>query len=404
MRLSFLSCLLVLGLWACEGTPEYRLGFPAGDVGDLGDVRITERATQSIAVENTGRQAVTLETIALEQGWDGVLTIDVSATDCIQGLTLAVGERCSVGIAFEPANDITYRDSLHVAFRPEDGVDAFQATLFVSGVGVLDCSLRPEYVSSFATGSEDADAQIAVDVVEARAAGEALTEEDGYADGYASTYDGAYEQGFEPAYNDGRVQGYDDGYADGASALACREGELDGYADGSDAGLVDGEEDGLFEGDDAGYDDGYANGTVDGEADYCFVEKVDPDPSLPGKCVLQGYAANYSRGPYNTAYAEAVAANTTYLDGVSRGEREGRRVGQADGIADGYAEGYREGADFGFADGDADQYEACYAVAVDEGYEDAYLDAYDAFFDAAYDDAYSVGYDDGYQDGSFVCR
>lgn len=402
MRLSFLLCLFAFGLSACEGTPEHRLGF-SGEAWDLGAVRITEQTVESIEVQNTGQQAVTLEAITIEQGWSGVLTVDPGATDCVPGLTLAVGERCLLSVAFEPANDITYRDSVHVDYRPEAGIAALRATLSVSGLGVLDCSLRPEYMSSFETGSAAADAQIALDVVEATAVGEALTGEDGYSDGYASSYDVAFERAFESAYDEGRGQGYDDGYAEGASAAACREGELDGYDDGADAGAEDGEEDGLLEGDDTGYDDGYANGVVDGEDDTCFAEKVDPDASLPGKCVDQGYDATYSRGPYNNAYAAAVAANTAYLEGVSLGEQEGTDVGQADGNADGYADGFRDGADLGFAEGGADEYEACYLIAVDEGYEDGYLSAYDEFFSAAYADAYDDGYEDGYAEGSLEC-
>lgn len=402
MRLMSLLCLLVAALSGCEGTPEHRLSF-ASDAEDLGSVRITERSVVSTVVQNTGQQAVTLENVAVEQGSGGVLTIDTAATECVPGLTLAVGEQCLVSVAFEPGNDITYRDSLHVDYRPEAGIAALRTTLFISGVGVLDCSLRPDYMSSFETGSAAADAQMLLDIEEATAAGAALTNEDGFDDGYASTYDASYEGAFDEAYDEGLREGYDDGYAEGASPAACLEGELDGYADGSDAGLEDGEEDGLLEGDDQGYDDGYVNGVLDGEEDTCFVEKVDLDPSLPGKCVDQGYADTYSRGPYNAAYDEAVAANALYLDGVARGEREGTRVGQADGSSEGYADGFRDGADLGFADGDANEYEACYALATDDGYEDGYLSAYDEFFSVAYADAYADGYEDGYIDGSLEC-
>lgn len=405
MRLPFPLLLALVGLCACEGTPEHRLGFPGGDAQDLGAVRITERALESIEVENTGLQPVTLEAVVLAEGWSGVVTIDPDTTACVPGLTLAVGERCSVGVAFEPANDITYGDWLHVDYRPDEGPPgALRATLGVSGVGVLDCSVRAEYASSYEEGVAQADARIAVDVMEATAAGEALTGEDGYSDGYASFFDVAYDRAYESAYDDGSAQGYDDGYAEGASAVACREGELDGYADGSDAGLEAGEEDGILDGDATGYEDAYANGAYDGETDGCgFAEKVDPDPSLPGKCVDQGYAATYSARHYNAAYAAAVAGNLAYQDGVSLGEREGSSAGQATGDAEGYADGYRDGADRGFADGDADEYEACYSVAAEEGYEDGYLDAYDAFFDAAYDDAYTVGYEDGYAAGFRIC-
>lgn len=402
MRLTSLLCFFVLGLMGCEGTPEHRLSF-ASDAEDLGSVRITERSVVSAVLQNTGQQAVTLENVTIEQGWNGVLTIDTDATECMPGLTLAVGERCLVGVAFEPGNDITYRDSLHVDYRPEAGIAALRTTVSLSGLGVLDCSLRPDYMSSFDTGSAAADAQMLLDVAEATAAGEALTNEDGFDDGYASTYDASYDGAFAEAYDEGIREGYDEGYVEGASPAACLEGELDGYADGSDAGLEDGEEDGLLEGDEQGYDDGYINGALDGEDDTCFVEKVDLDPSLPGKCVDQGYAATYSRGPYNDAYAAAVAANAPYLEGVARGEREGTSAGRVDGSNEGYAEGYRDGVDLGFADGDTDEYEACYALATDDGYEDGYLSAYDEFFNVAYADAYADGYEDGYADGSLEC-
>lgn len=398
MRLLPIMCLLAMSM-ACQGTPEYRLGFPAGERQDLGGVRITEFAMQSIEVANTGQQPVILDSVAIENGQGGVLTIDSDTTGCVPGLALRVGEQCRVGVVFEPANDVTYRDSLHVDYRPEDGMDVLRATVGLSGLGVLDCSLRADYTSSYEQGVADADAQIAVDIAEATAAGEALTNEDGYSDGYGSSYDAAYERAYESAYDDGLDEGYDDGYAEGASAEACREGENAGYADGSGAGLVDGEEDGLLEGDAFGYDDGFA----DGEADACFAEKVDPDASLPGKCVDQGYAATYSRGPYNAAYETAVAANTAYQDGRSLGESEGTRAGQSDGDDDGYADGYEEGADFGFSDGDADEYEACYLGAVDAGYEDGYLSAYELAFALAYDEAYSAGYEDGYEEGALFC-
>ncbi|MFK8001292.1 MAG: hypothetical protein AB8H86_16980 [Polyangiales bacterium] len=401
MRLSFTLCFLSVGLLACDGTPQHRVDFASGE--ELGAVRITERSVVDIGLTNTGQQPVTLEGVGLELGHSGTIGIDASVTDCVPGLTLAVGQGCSIGVAFEPGNDITYRDSLHVDYRPENGIAAFRTTLSVSGLGVLDCSLREDYMSSFEMGSADAEAQIALDIVEATAAGEALTGDDGYTDGYDDSYDVAYDSAFDSAYDEGRGQGYEDGYAEGASAAACLEGELDGYADGSDAGLEDGEEDGLLEGDDQGYDDGYANGRLDGEDDTCFVEKVDLDPSLPGKCTLQGYDATYSRGPYNAAFEAAVAANAAYQDGLSLGEQDGMIAGQADGSSEGFADGYRDGADLGFADGDADEYEACYALATDEGYEDGYLSAYDEFFNAAYEDAYADGYEDGYAAGSLEC-
>lgn len=406
MRLPIVSCLLAfVGLCACEGTPDYRLGFPAGDAQDLGAVRITERAVRIIEVENTGLQPITLEALTLERGWSGVLTIDPDASGCVPGLTLAVAERCSLGVAFEPANDITYGDWLHVDYRPDEGTPyAHRATLGVSGVGVLDCSVRAEYASSFEEGVAEAEARIVVDVAEATAAGAALTAEDGYSDGYASSYDVSYEEAYQSAYDDGSAQGYDDGYVDGASADACREGEVDGYADGTGAGFEDGEVGGVLEGNALGYDEGYAVGSFDGETDGCgFAEKVDPDPSLPGKCVDQGYVATYSANFYSAAYAAAVAANIAYLDGVSRGEREGSSEGQVAGDAEGYADGYRDGAELGLADGDADQYEACYLIAFEEGYEDGYLDAYNAFFIEAYEGAYDIGYEDGYVVGFRIC-
>lgn len=406
MRPSFTLCLFAFaGLGACTSTPDHRLEFAEGDSQDLGAVRITERATTSIAVENTGQEPITLHALTFDSGWNGVLTIDPDATRCTPGLTLAVGERCIVGVAFEPANDITYGDSLHVDYRPEEGTPyAMRATLGLRGVGILDCSLRPEYASSYEEGVAEANVRIAADIVEATAAGEALTSEDGYADGYASNYEREYERAYDNAYNNGSADGYNDGYADGASPAACREGELDGYADGANAGLIDGEEDGIADGDVEGYDVGYADGLYDGETDGCgFAEKVDPDPSLPGKCVVQGHADTYSVRYYDEAYAAAVAANAAYQEGLSRGEREGSREGQAAGDTDGYADGYRDGSQLGLADGDADQYDACYGVAADEGYEDAYLDAYDAFFNAAYENAYLDGYDDGYEDGFRIC-
>ena len=406
MRISFLLCFLAFGFSACETTPQHRLDFLGDDARDFGGVRITEQLTRIIEVANTGQQPVILEALVMEQGWDGVLTVvsDASAgSDCTPGLALAVGERCVVSVAFEPANDITYRDSLQVYYRAEDEIAALRVTLAISGAGVLDCSLRADYASSFEAGRVAADAQMSMDVATATAAGAALTADDGYSEGYASSYDVAYERAFASAYDDGRGPGYEDGYAEGASATACSEGANDGYADGFDAGVVDGEEDGLLEGDRAGYDDGYATGFLQGREDTCFVGKVDPDASLPGKCEDQGYDATYSRGPYNAAYAAAVAANIAYLDGVSLGEREGTRAGQMEGNADGYAEGYRDGADLGFADGDADEYAACYQVAIDEGYDDGYVSAYNEFFVYAYDDAFVGAYNDGYADGSFDC-
>lgn len=401
-----LLLLLVFALMACEGTPEHRVGFPGADgtgLQELGSVRITERATTRVEVANTGRQPLTLAQLALEDGWRGVLRIDEEATDCSPGLTLSVEERCFVGIAFEPGNDVDYRDSLHVDYRAIGGDAVLRSTLRVRGAAILDCSVSDEYLASFESGASNAEAQMALDVVEGRAAGEALSADDGYARGYDSAYDDAYREAYDASYDLGVREGYDDGYAEGASIAACREGEVDGYADGADAGLIDGENDGFVDGDAAGYDDGYINGEADGEADTCFVEKVDLDPSLPAKCVTQGYEATYSRGPYNAAYEAALAANVAYLEGVSLGEREGVAMGQAEGSADGYRDGYQRGDDLGFADGDVDQYEACYADAVDEGYEDGYFDAYDAFFRVAYEDAYGLGYQDGYAVGTLYC-
>ncbi len=153
---------LCAGLCACGRTPQHRLDFL--DAGELGAVRITEQVLRRIEVENTGREPVMLEAVALEAGWGGVLTVDPGATGCVPGLTLLVGERCSIGVVFEPGNDVSYGDSLHVDYRPEVGTDPLRATLRVSGVGRLDCSLRPEFASSFDEGVAEADAQIAIDV------------------------------------------------------------------------------------------------------------------------------------------------------------------------------------------------------------------------------------------------
>lgn len=402
MRFSLLFACAAFA--ACSRTPEHRLDFPGDDPRDLGSVRITERAITRIQVENSGRQAITLDSVALGDGWRGVVTIDPDSTGCVPGLSLAVGEHCLVAVAFEPANDIPYPDSLLVDYRPREGeAGPLRATLSLRGTGVLDCSVTPELTRSYEEGIADADAQIAVDVAEATAAGEALTRDDGYTDGYGSAYDAAFAAAYESGYDDGIAEGYDDGYAEGASPAACLEGENDGYADGVDAGITDGETDGAIDGDAVGYDDGYFNGSCDGELDSCgFVSKVDPDPSLPGKCVDRGYADTYSRSHYDEAYAVAVAANVAYQEGLAMGTSEGNAAGQTDGDAEGYADGYRDGADQGFADGDADQYEACYLVAFDEGYEDGYVDGYDAIYGFAYDAAYANGYDNGYAAG-LVC-
>lgn len=393
---------LVASLCACDRTPDHRLEFMGR--GELGAVRITEQTLQRIEVENTGREPVTLESLAFEAGHAGVLTIDADTTGCMPGLTLAVAERCSVGVVFEPANDVTYSDSLRVDYRPEAGTEPLRATLRVSGVGLLDCSVRPEFARSFEEGVAEAEARIALDVVEATAAGEALTDEDGFDDGYASTFDAAYDRAYDPGYDEGRAEGYGDGYADGASAAVCREAERDGRADGADAGLGDGDADGFADGDAAGYDDGYADGRYDGENDSCgYVAKIDLDPTLPGKCVDQGYAATYSRAPYDAAYAAAVAANTAYLAGVSRGEREGTLAGRDAGHADGYADGYRDGAELGVVDGDADRYESCYRNAFDDAYDDGYADGYDGSLDDGYAAGYSDGYEDGYASGFLIC-
>lgn len=398
-----LACLLVLG--ACGGTPEYRLGFD-GESEDLGSVRITDRSLERIEVTNTGLQAVTIDAVALANGHGGVLTVDEEATGCVPGQRVAVGEHCVVAIAFEPANDITYRDSLLVDYQPTEGESSapLRAMLRLNGTGLLDCSLTDEWASARAEGVADAEAQIASDIVEATAAGEALTREDGYTDGYDTAYRAAHGRAYDDGYDDGLLDGYDDGYAEGASAEACRDGDLDGYADGANAGLLDGDEDGVIDGDLDGYEDGYADGFYDGETDGCgFAPKIDPDPSLPGKCVEQGYADTYSRSHYDRAFADAVAANAAYQDGLTSGRLEGDANGRSDGTAEGYADGYRDGADQGFVDGDADQYEACYLPAFDQGYEDGYLDGYDAgywsVYDLAYDDGYLVGYDDGF----YVC-
>lgn len=397
-----LACLLLLG--ACGGTPEYQLGFGA-EAEDLGAVRITERAVERIEVANTGLQPIVIDGVALQNGRGGVLTLDEEATGCAPGLTVNVGEHCVVAIAFEPANDVEYRDSLHVDYSPSEGdAGMLRATLRLTGTGLLDCSLTDALATSYAEGVENAEAQIASDIAEATAAGEALTHADGVAAGYASAYDAAYGRAYDQGYADGAAIGYEDGYGEGASAEACRDGEADGYADGANAGIIDGETDGAIAGDADGYEDGYADGFYDGETDGCgYAAKIDPDPSLPGKCVDQGYAATYSRSHYDLAYADALAANAAYQSGLAEGRSQGIAEGERDGDADGYADGYRDGADQGFIDGDADQYDACYAPAFDEGYEDGYLDGYDALYwptyDLAYDDGYFVGYDDGF----YVC-
>lgn len=404
MRISVAARLaLLLLLAACSGTPEYLLGFE-GESASLGSVRIGERVVERVEVANTGLQPVVVSAVAIANGHRGVVTIDEGATGCVRGQRVGVGEHCVVAIAFEPANDVLYRDSLVVDYEPTEGEGPLRANLRISGTGLLDCSASDELAAAYGEGVAGAEARIAADVAEATAAAEALTHDDGYAQGYERAYGAEHGRAYDQGYEDGLLAGYDDGYAEGASAEACRDGELDGYADGADAGFLDGEDDGLTDGDLDGYEDGYADGFWDGETDGCgFALKIDPDPSLPGKCVDQGYEATYSRGPYDRAYADALAANAAYQEGLAAGEREGAADGRADGAAEGYAAGYREGLDQGFVDGDADQYEACYLPAFDDGYEDGYVDGYETGYWTAYDLAYGDGYAIGYDDGFWVC-
>ncbi len=405
MRSTTLRLAALALLCACSRTPEYRLDFE-GEARELGAVRISERVVERIEVTNTGRQAVTIDAVALADGHGGVLGLDEAGTGCVAGQQVRVGEHCVVAIAFEPANDIVYRDSLHVDYRPTEG-DAggpLRVTLRLSGTGLLDCSVSDELSSAYDEGVADAQAQIETDIAEATAAGEALTRDDGYADGYDAAYTSAHRRAYDDGYDDGLLDGYDDGYAAGASAEACRDGELDGFDDGYADGLYDGETDGVNDGDLDGYDDGYADGYYDGETDGCgYAAKIDPDPSLPGKCVDQGYDDTYSRSHYDEAFAAAAAANTAYQEGLAAGRTDGDAEGRADGYREGHADGYLDGEDQGFADGDADQYDACYLPAFDAGYVDGYADGYETFYWTAYDAAYDEGYAVGYDDGWYVC-
>lgn len=401
-----MRCLLLFlcaGSIACSSTPEHRVDFPGADPRALGSVRITDTALERIEVENTGRQAIDIVAVVLGSGWDGVLSIDADSTGCVPGQTLQRGEHCIVAIAFEPMNDVTYRDALHVDYQPQSGGEPIRTTLSIQGAGLLDCTVNTELTQSYDEGVANAEAQIAADINEATAAGAALTREDGYADTYSTAYDAAYNRAYTLGYDGGFAEGYDVGYGDGASVTACLDGENDGYADGYAGGVPDGEFDGAADGDTTGYNDGYATGCIDGEFDSCGFNTKDLDPSLPGKCVDQGYNSTYSRTHYDNAFAEAVAANADYQDGVAAGNSEGEAAGLNDGDADGYADGYREGVDAGFVDGDTDQYEACYFDAFDLGYQDGYVDGYDTLFSVAYEEGFAIGYEDGYANGFLIC-
>jgi len=414
---------------------------------NFASTKLTKEKRTRVSVKNISGSDISLGEIRILDQEKANFFFDDTESSCVQGKKLKSSEACEIEVAYVPqTQETSHSADLAVSFS--NGLMALTIQAPLKGTPVLDCQVNSALKAAEAKGVQDAIAKMNEETALGKAAGEALTRQNGIDQTYRASKERAYASEYENSFNSSYRSGVTDGQSAGVrSVVACNDGAFVGQEDGLEEGEVEGVA--------SGYDEGYLDGNVRGQAegyapgrqngiDVCQKNFFLSYPDLVGDikrnscryaydgvcdehdqsclfgtdtsdcyeefaqnqlkefaapkdaifvstCAQVGYGKTYTRGKYDAAYDLAASKNSEFLNGKIEGERKGRLDGEAQGETDGTNDGYTAGFESGKKEGELVAYESCYADA----YEDAFLFA----FESAFVQSYPVGYSDGYEDG-----
>lgn len=434
LMVSFIGIIILTAAASGCHSPAPNVHFTAPII-DLGRVALGQSKEATVTAINDGDLDAVLGDVT-DAGIKLDAPFNVTGGTCKSGMRLTQGASCTLIVRFTPSHFGDYTDKIELHTTAEDYNETPTAT--VRGTGFVDCNTTQVLAANYQTGSTEAQERNEHEALSGKAAGDALTYDDGYQKGYKDAYsrglNDGYNSTYDAAYDSGFNQGYSQGLNDSSScSLGAASGAGLGYIDGRATGESDGYNDGYDDGYASGYDSGYYDG-YDAGANSCsfFAKPSEQRKPLPKKltgpasfsptpssdpfdtaenqqnCYDQGYAATYDPNSYWKAYDAAAKMNAPYQNGLSVGSSQGYSDGTAEGKARGISEGTANGKADGFADGSDVAYNDCYTTAYnaawDVGYYVGYNDSFNGY-DAGYDDGdsygYNVGWDVGYDDGEY---
>lgn len=422
-----ICCLvLLLVLASCGGTKDHDMALLNQADLQFGTVDVGARTRHTLTFENSGQNAVVLQTYTIADQGEIFTVLDSAANPCQFNKELAPGAICNVDIEFSPLSDIRYVKTLTITFsgtedRSSEAKVAKSYTL--EGRGAINCNLSQEWRDAYQAGVSQAQQKMAEESAAAEAAANSKTYADGYAIGYQSGYQATYQSNYDAAYDTAYESFFNYHYSlNRNDYFTCVEAQNDA----NHAAEIDAENDAMINGTNEGYEDGYNAfypvGFTDGYnealllcdgSDYSTpnrsreLDAPEYDPSIPAKCEAKGIEQTYDPAHYNKEYQRFLAANVDYQNGKSQGNSDGRTDGRNDGQDDGGTAGAAQGQADGTLAALEDQYQQCYAEEYTAEYNYEYNRLYPYYYDPAYDlgadEGYSIGFDDGFIEGEIDC-